>query len=613
MKSFFATALSVLLISQGVVAAPSSSEFQKKIDKWIQSSAPAAKKMDAFYKLYWEHLMVTYPEWATYQGYPGQNDRWSDRSLASIEKMKQETFSVKKALAAVSEKKLKGEDLMTYRLFKYRLEESIEGFQFPDELLPIDQMGGVHTDVAEILIAAPKRNLKDYQDMLKRLTTFSTPVDQVIALMREGLSKGITQPKITLAGLPAQFDKVLTEKAEDSPLYKPFAEIDKSILTPEQTAQVQKEAKEALTNVVFPSLRKMKDFLVKEYIPACRESIALSALPNGQKWYNYRIKTSTTTDLTSEQIFQIGNSEVQRIRGEMEKIREQVKFKKDLKAFNEYLKTDSKFFYTSAEDLLNGFRAIGKTIDPELPRFFGKLPRNTYGIMEMQAFKAPSSPAAYYHGGSLEVGRPGYFVANTYDLKARPKWAMVDLTCHEAVPGHHLQISLAQDLENLPEIRKNAGYTAYVEGWALYAEQVCDEMGLYKTPYDKYGMLTAEMWRAVRLVVDTGMHSKGWTREQAMQFFRDAGPFSEQEIRAETDRYIVWAGQALAYKLGQLKISELREKSKQALGEKFDIRQFHDQVLGSGALPLKVLEAKINDWVKAEKEKRTTTSSQISK
>lgn len=595
-RLFFAFIFSVSFMCSEAVAADS---LQTQLDRWQRSSGNSVKKLNAFYELYWDYLMRTYPEWATYQGYPGQNDRWTDRSLAGVEKQKKETKAVLKALTSVSEKGLKGEDLMSYRLLRFRLEREIESFNFPDEYLAIDQMNGIHTEMADLFRMAPKRDLKDYNDMITRLQSSTIVIDQTIELLREGLKKNVTQPKVTLAGLPAQFDKLLTEKIEDSPIYKSFKEIREDALSIEKAEKIQSQAKKIISNQVYPALRKLNEFLVKEYIPQCRETIGMSTLPNGLNWYNFRIKRHTTVDLTADQIFQLGNDEVKRIRVEMDKVREQIKFKGDFKKFNEFLK-DDKFYYSTAEDLLSGFRSIGKTIDSELPKFFGQLPRNTYGISEMPPFKAPSAPAAYYEGGSLQAGRSGQFVANTYDLKARPKWAMIDLTCHEAVPGHHFQISIAQELQNLPEFRKNMDFTSYVEGWGLYSETLCDDMGLLKNPYDKYGQLTAELWRAVRLVVDTGIHSKGWTRDQAMTYFREAGPFAEQEIKAETDRYIVWAGQALAYKIGQLKLKELRDRSKKILGEKFDIRKFHDQVLGSGSLPLIVLDKKMAEWTQGE-------------
>lgn len=588
-----------LSLSNLSFATPTSYSLQNEIKHWQQSKGSKKQHLNSFYKIYWNYIMLTYPENATYQGFPGQNDRWSDHSLAAVAKSKQDTKDIYKALQSISEKGLDGDDLMNYRLFLYSLEENINNFQFPSEYLAINQMGGVHSGLVHIFSAAPKKNLKDYMDRISRLKAFPTVVDQSLFLLQEGLKKGITPPKVTLKELPSQFDKLLNDKIEENPLYESFKEISENILTTEQIKQVQTEAQNIIRAQVIPSLKKMKDFLVKDYIPHCREAIGWSALPNGKNWYNSLIKNHTTLDMTADQIFQLGQNEVTRIQTEMAKVREQLKFKGDEKNFRSVL-TDSKFYYKTEEDLIRGYRNAGKQIDPELTKLFGKLPRLPYGIKAIPAFMAPTSPAAYYEDGSQAAGRAGYFAANTYDLSARPKWSMMDLTCHEAVPGHHLQISIAKELEGLPDFRKNMGFTSYVEGWALYAETLCDELGLYKDPYDKYGHLIAELFRATRLVVDTAIHSKGWIRDQVVQYLRDTGPFAEQEIQSETDRYIVWPGQALGYKIGQLKFKELREKLNSSLGEKFDVRQFHDAVLGSGALPLPVLEKKMLEWGKQQ-------------
>jgi uncharacterized protein (DUF885 family) len=327
-------------------------------------------------------------------------------------------------------------------------------------------------------------------------------------------------------------------------------------------------------------------------------------LPNGAAWYAFRVKEETTTNLTPDQLHELGLKEVARISGEMSKLREELKFKGDSKAFNKFLLTDKRFFYTDSTQLLMGFRDIAKRIDPELPHLFKTLPRLTYGVREMPPYKSAAAPAAYYEGGSLEAGRPGYFEANTSDLPGRPKWGMEALTLHETVPGHHLQISIAQELKGLPEFRKQGSYTAYVEGWGLYAEGLGNELGLYKDAYSKYGQLSYEMWRAIRLVVDTGMHAKGWTRQQALDYFADTMPKSATETANEVDRYITWPGQALAYKVGQLKFKELRERAQIALGDKFDVREFHDELLRHGSLPMDVLESAVNEWIDTQKHSK---------
>jgi uncharacterized protein (DUF885 family) len=327
----------------------------------------------------------------------------------------------------------------------------------------------------------------------------------------------------------------------------------------------------------------------------------MSDLPDGKDWYTYLVRQYTTTNLTPDEIHNIGLSEVKRIRDEMTKLIASTGFQGTFDEFNDFIRTDSQFFFTTPEDLLAAYRDICKRTDPELIRLFGHLPRLPYGVKPVPAYAEKSQTTAYYEGGSLEAGRPGYFFANTYDLASRPKWEMVALSLHEAVPGHHLQISIAQELEDLPEFRRRGWYTAYGEGWGLYSESLGEEMGLYDDPYAKYGQLSYEMWRAIRLVVDVGMHYKGWSRQQAIDYFLANVGKAEHDIIVEVDRYIVWPGQALAYKIGELKIKELRAFAAKELGDSFDIRAFHDQILGSGPLPLNILEPQIKDWVSKQK------------
>ena len=341
----------------------------------------------------------------------------------------------------------------------------------------------------------------------------------------------------------------------------------------------------------------MHKFLTERYIPNCRESIACGALPNGKAWYQHQIYSSTTTDLTPKQIHAIGLSEVKRIRAEMEKIKTQTGFKGSLTEFFKFLRTDKQFYYERGTQLLAGYRDISKRADPELIKLFGHLPRQPYGVRPVPSYIERSVTTAYYQPGSTTAARPGYFYANTYNLAVRPKWEMEALTLHEAVPGHHLQLAIADELTGLPTFRKYARYTAYVEGWALYAESLGTEMGFYKDPYSKFGQLTYEMWRAIRLVVDTGMHALGWSRQRAIDYFKTNAGKTEHDIIVEVDRYIVWPGQALAYKMGELKIKSLRARAEKVLGDKFDIRGFHDELLRHGAIPLSILETQVEAWI----------------
>ncbi|MGH9458751.1 MAG: DUF885 domain-containing protein, partial [Thermoanaerobaculia bacterium] len=480
------------------------------------------------------------------------------------------------------------------------LEREIEGFQFPDELMPINQMGGVHQDLAELAIMMPKRTEQDYRNLIARMRAYPGLVDQTIALMRRGLERGIIPPKAPLRGVEEAITDQISGGPPASPLWQiAFAKMPESIPAAEQ-AELRAEAFTVLGEEVMPALRRLREFWTEQYYPRTRGTVGLSALPNGEEWYEYNVRESTTTDMSADEIHELGLSEVARIREEMEAIREEVGFEGTRQEFFAFLRTDPRFFFESEEMLLTAYRDIAKRIDPELPRLFGTLPRLTYGVVPIPEYSEQTQTTAYYQPGSPRAGRPGYFYANTYDLDSRPKWEMEALTAHEAVPGHHLQIALAQELEGVPAFRRFGGYTAFVEGWGLYSESLGPELGLYEDPYSKFGQLTYEMWRAVRLVVDTGMHAKGWTRQQAIDFFKENAGKAEHDIEVEIDRYIVWPGQALAYKIGELKIKELRAQAEQALGDAFDIREFHDAVLLAGPLPLSILEARVEAWIEEE-------------
>src|SRR5205814_2274060 len=389
---------------------------------------------------------------------------------------------------------------------------------------------------------------------------------------------------------------LIPEDPLKSALLDPFSKFPAGISEADRT-RLTNHAKQSYTASIRPAFLKLHDYVSSTYLPACRESIAVTGLPNGAASYAFHVRWQTTTTLTPQQIHDIGLSEVKRIRAEMDKVIASAEFKGSFHEFTEFLRNDRRFYFDQPEDLVNAYKVIAKSIDPGLAHQFGKLPRDTYGVIPIPDFKAPSQTTAYYQPGAPSVGRPGFYFVNTYNLHARPKWEMEALSLHESVPGHHLQISLAQELENVPEFRKHIGYSGFVEGWALYCESLGEELGLYKDPYSKFGQLSYEMWRAVRLVVDTGMHNMGWTREQAIQFFKDNTGKTDQDITVEVDRYIVWPGQALAYKIGQLKIRELRTQAEKQLGHKFNIRSFHDAVLGNGALPLSVLEPHMSEWL----------------
>ncbi|MFL6199821.1 MAG: DUF885 domain-containing protein [Thermoanaerobaculia bacterium] len=565
-----------------------------------------SERIKALYDHQWQWALREFPELSTSLGVPGRNHLWSDPSLAAMMARRALDPKVLAAAESVDRSQLEPKDRVWYDLYVRQIRTGLEGQRFPAEYLVVDQMGGLQQNVPAALLQMPAKTVKDYEDILSRLRGVPALVDSTLERLEKGLAAGVTPPRITLRDVPGQVQNLVTEDPMASALLKPFTAIPESIPAPDRE-RLTREAVRAYQEQAAPALRKLQRYLAETYVPSARESIAMSALPEGQAWYAYMAKVYTTTDLTPDQIHELGLSEVERIRAEMDKVIASTGFKGSFEEFLVFLRTDPKFFYDKPEDLVTGYRDIAKRIDPELVKLFGTLPRLPYGVIPMPSYAEKSQTTAYYEDGNLEAGRPGYYTVNTYDLKSRPKWEMEALTLHESVPGHHLQIALAQEQKDVPEWRRFDGYTAFVEGWALYAESLGTEMGLYKDPYSKFGQLTYEMWRAVRLVVDTGMHAKGWTREQAIDFFKKNAGKTEHDIVVEVDRYIVNPGQALAYKIGELKIKELRAMATKELGDRFDVRAFHDQVLGNGALPLDVLEANVRAWVgerKAEPQAR---------
>jgi uncharacterized protein (DUF885 family) len=411
---------------------------------------------------------------------------------------------------------------------------------------------------------------------------------------------GVTEPKIILRNVPDQVLKVIPDDPAASSLLKPFYDFPQEIAQPDRD-RLKTQALEVYEDDLVPAYRHLHDFLVQDYIPHARDSIAWSALPQGQDWYRLLVREHTTTDMTPVEIHNLGLSEVTEDQAEMQKVATASGFKGDYEAFKTFLHTDPQFYYKDPESLLSGYRDIAKQIDPILPQFFHKLPRLTYGIRAIPAYSADSAPAAYYMSGSLKAGRPGWFCANTSNLASRPKWQMQVLTLHESVPGHHLQLSLAEEMENVPEFRKYASYTAFAEGWALYCERLGSELGFYKDPYSKYGQLSFDMWRACRLVIDTGIHTQGWSRQQSIDYLMANAGKDEHDATVEVDRYIASPGQALAYKIGQLKFLALRSEATRELGAAFDLRSFHDALMANGSLPLPILDQQIQSWIATQK------------
>ena len=563
----------------------------------------------------WKYWMTQYPEVATTFGYPGQNGRWTDYSQSAIDARATYLKQSASRLASIDRGSLEARDQLNYDLYRDVLDTAVAGLEFHNDampirgviphnlLMPMNQLEGIAQDIPRIITLMPTVTREDYEHLVSRLQGVAPLVEQTIALMEEGLAAGFTPPKITVRDLPGQVEAQLVDDPLTSPLLEAFKTWPASAasISAQDRADLTARAAAAYRDAVAPAFRKLRDFLVTRYLPACRESIAANALPNGAAMYAYNVKWHVTTNDTPQQIHDLGLAEVKRIRAEMDAVVASTGFKGSNDEFKRYLRTNPKFFFRDAGSLLTAYRDIAKRADPELAHLFGRLPQTPYGVEPVPDAVAPSQTTAYYEPGSFAAGRQANMFANTYKLDSRPNWEMTALTLHEAVPGHHIQVALAQEITGLPEFRKNSSYTAFVEGWALYSESLGDEMGLYTDPYAKFGQLTYEAWRAVRLVVDTGLHSMGWTRDQAIDFFRENTAKTDQDIGVEVDRYIVWPGQALGYKMGQLKIRELRTNAERALGTRFDVRKFHDVVLGQGAVPLDVLERQVGEWVKSVK------------
>ena len=555
--------------------------------------------LNSLYDEIWHHTMISSPTYATYVGYPGQNGRWPDPSLVAVQKDKEARKEFLRRLRSLNHEDLDEDGLLGWQLVEKNLSDEIDGYVFPEEFILIHQRSGVQQDIADTLSMMPKASPQDFIDRIARLRNAAKYIDQNITVLREGLKRHITPPKITLRDVPDQIHNTIPEDLLKSPLLKSFSDYPKT-MTKDQQTKITNEAIAIVKDSIYPAFERLLTFLENDYIPNANSSIALSDMPNGSNWYRHRAKRFTTSELTPKQIHSLGMREVKRIRKQMDDVITDSGFSGSFEEFTTFLRTDSQFYMTSAESLLAGYRDIAKRADPELAKMFGKLPRMPYGVIPIPDYAAKSQTTAYYWGGSSKDGRPGYFYANTYALDTRPTWEMEALTLHEAMPGHHLQISLAQELPETHALLKNLSYTGFVEGWGLYAESLGDEMGFYQDPYSKFGQLTYEMWRAVRLVVDTGMHLFDWDRQKAIDFFASNTAKSMHDIEVEIDRYISWPAQALAYKIGELKFKELRARATEKLDKKFDLRSFHDQLHEKGALPLDVLDQRTDTWINSQ-------------
>ncbi len=552
--------------------------------------------LHALFDREWEWELTQDPLWASYLGDRRWNDKWPDISSQTVAARQAHREAVLKDLAAIGRDQLSPADRLNYDLFKHQYQMMVESVPHRQHLIRLSTLDGVQN--AEFVIDSLRfQTVKDFDDWLARLDTFPAYMDQNIALMREGIKANVLLPKIIIRRVREQVAELAGQTGEDSGFFRPFRNIPSGFSTADRE-RLTKTAVERVRTRRPPSVATLLAVIDREYLPAGYDGIGWWRTDNGLAGYRFFARYHTTTDLAPQDIHALGLKEVARIRAEMEAVKKQLGFTGTLEEFFTHLRTDPKFFYRTGEELLEGYRAVAKRIDPELIRISRKLPRTPYGVIPIPDAVAPMSPTAYANGGAPDGSRPAYFFANLYKPETRPKWEMMALTLHEAMPGHCLQISVAQELGELPLFRRHAFFTAYVEGWGLYAESLGEDMGLYKDdPYAKFGQLTYEMWRAVRLVVDTGMHAMEWDRERAIKYFMENAAKTENDVTNEIDRYISSPGQALAYKMGELKIKELRRKAQQALGEKFDLRDFNDIVLQTGAVPLGILENRVNEWI----------------
>ncbi len=587
--------LALALFCGALMAAPTAAPSPA-----AQATTSPSAKADSLFRDYWEYTLRTSPETATFVGDPRYNHRLSDVSAAAV---RQDYAARRRFLAAAEglpEAGLDAERRASRSLMIWQLKDQLDGEPFHFWEMPLSQMEGLHIDFPALFSSHPFRSLKDYRDFVARLRAFPRAMDATMANMRAGLKKGLVPTRIVVEAVINQVEPMTKDSTATDPFLEPLRHCPASF-TELQKARLRRDVDLALMNGVTPAYARLLAFLKKDYLPAARPEPGTWALKDGAARYAYLVRHHTTTELTPEQIHQTGLDEVARIEGEMLQIAKQQGYA-DLASFRAAVAKDTSLRPKDGADLVARYKAYVDGMRPELPKLFGRLPKAPLIVVPMETFREQGAAAADYNAGTPDGSRPGRFSVNTFQAKDRTTLPLESTSYHEALPGHHLQISIAQELEGIPDFRKHMGVTAFEEGWALYSERLPKELGFYKDPISDYGRLGDEMLRAIRLVLDTGVHAKRWSRQQMVDFFHAHGANDEVELQSETDRYIAWPGQALAYKTGQLTILRLREKAKADLGEKFDLRAFHDLVLGGGALPLGVLEQRVDGWI-AEKKK----------
>jgi uncharacterized protein (DUF885 family) len=563
-----------------------------------------AQRLDRLYAEYWEELLKLNPIQATFQGDPRYNDQMPDFFSAEFrDQARSFTERWIERIEAVGADGLSGQDLLSYQIFLQDARESIESDKYPGWMLPVDQMNNIVTLAAMMGSgsgAQPFKTVKDYENWLARGRRMPVLIDSAIGNMRAGMQAGVVQPRALMVKVVPQIDAVMKEDPTKTVFWGPigampetFSAADKARLTAAYREMIEKQ--------LMPAFGKLRTFIAEEYLPATRDTVGMDKLPGGAEWYAFNVRQSTTTDMTPAEIHQLGLDEVARIHGEIRKIMAEVGFQGSLQDFFRFMREDERFQYATEEDLLKHYRGLEEKINRRIGEQFSLMPKAGFEIRPVEAYRAKSAAGGSYQGPSEDGTRPGIFYVNTYDLPTRKTWDVEDLYLHEAIPGHHFQIALQQELKGVPAFRRFGGETAYIEGWGLYAESLGKALGVYESPYDHFGYLQNELWRAIRLVTDTGLHSKGWTREQVIAYMLENSAESETQATAEAERYIAWPSQALAYKIGELKIQELKRRAQQRLGAKFDPREFHAEVLKDGSVPLSVLEDKIDRWLASKR------------
>ena len=558
----------------------------------------AADQTGAFLQLLeddWEFSLQEDPLWATQTGDHRFNDRLPRETIADQQRRIKSRREFLNRYEAIDRAKISADQQVNYDIYGWQLRDGLAEAEFRMYLIPITNRWGFHISFAELPKRVPLKNVKDYENYIARLRQFNRYTDDHIELLRGGIKEKLTLPAVVLEGFREPIEAHIVEDVTQSKLYAPFEKFPQNISNHDQ-ARLRAAGDVAIRESVVPGYLESLQVLDTEHEPACRNTIGASAMPKGRAFYRHRVRQFTTLDLTPQQVHDTGLSEVKRIAAEMDEVVKESGFKGTRQEFVEFLRTDSQFYAAGKEELLKETALVLKRMDGELPTLFKRLPRTPYGIREVPAYIAPRTTTAYYSTPPGDGTRAGYYYVNTYNLKSRPLYQVTALSLHEAVPGHHLQLALQQELE-LPKFRRFSHFTVFIEGWALYAERLGLEVGFYEDPYSNYGRLSYEMWRACRLVVDTGIHYFGWTRQQAIDYMLEHTALTRHNVEAEVDRYIAWPGQALAYKTGELKIRQLRARAERELGEKFDIREFHDVVLRGGAVPLSVLEANVDAYL----------------